>query len=187
MTSKLTARPLRGPGQLVIDPVLTGRKLSGNYPDYGGVVIGYVRQAVLVSSGSPLRVEYESLGEAGDVLEANHRYVLAAFLRGWDDDAVRLLLTGGHETGETTGHAVFHAPGTRTPGQSALDRARRVLLVPDDREHAPAALLYRGIPDWSDAAELAFSRRDELGIPIAIEALRDAEGDILRVGRVDDL
>jgi hypothetical protein len=48
-------------------------------------------------------------------------------------------------------------------------------------------LIYRGVPDWSEGAEFAFQRQEELGIPLAVECIRNSDGKILSVGRLVDL
>lgn len=186
MSSTLTARPLWAPGQLVVDPDVVGGRLSGDVDtNFGGTRIGLVAQSLLVIAGEAHVVESEALGEPSDVLEANNRYAWSAFLRGWDDDAVRLLLPGYSEG--DSGHAVYSVPGNTTPGQSAMARARRFLFVPDDHVNAPAVLLFNGVPDWNQGAQLAMNRRDELGIPLSILAMRSASGDTLKMGRLRDL
>lgn len=184
MASGNVARILRVPGRVVINP--TTAFLGGTYP-YGGTEVGKASQCLLQPLGTSFRVEYESLGEVGDVLEANNRWMFTCFLRGWDDDAVELLLAGGEETGEHTQHRAFHVPGNVQPGASALKRSVSMVYVPEDPETAPAVLIYRGVPDWTEGAEMAFQRGSELGIPLSIECLRDSGCNTLRVGRLVDL
>lgn len=173
---------LRAPGQLVVNPTNLGLAFP-----HGGTRVGSVRLVALTVAGQGFRVESEALGEATDVLEGPNRYVFACFLRGWDDDAVRLFLADNYRQGAVSGHAVFSEPGDSVPGSSALGRAARILYVPDDPVHAPALLIHRGVPDWSDNAEVAWRRRDELGIPLAVECIRSAAGKIVEIGMIADL
>lgn len=197
MAAGNVSRVIRAPGRLVLNP----SNLAAAYP-YGGTEIGKTNVCMLRPLGSVYRVEYEALGEVGDVLEANKRYVFSCFCRGWDDDAVAQLFSRAYSAGGTSQHAQFSEPGpngltynsgtgewegTLAPGSSAITRAVVLLYVPDDTTHVPAVLIYRGIPDWSDGAQVALSRRDELGIPVTLECLRDANDNILTVGRLADL
>lgn len=183
MSAGDVARTLRAPGRLVVNPT----DLTLSYP-YGGTEIGKTRLVVLRNVGSMLRVACEGLGgEPSDILEGPAHYVFACFLRGWDDDAVRFFFADNYVQGSATGHAVLREPGLRKSGSSALGRALRLLYVPDDDVGAPGLIAYRAVPDWSDGAELAFQRRDELGIPIVAELVRGTTGKILEVGRIADL
>jgi hypothetical protein len=183
MTAGNATRVLRAPGKLVVDPT----NLDFNYP-YGGVEVGKTRLVVLTSHGSSVMVACEGLGgEASDVLERTNSYTFTCFLRGWDDDAVEKFFSTNFAQGAVSGHAVFREPGSRLAGASALLRSVTLLYVPDDAVHNPAALMYRGVPDWNDGAELAFQRKEELGIPLAVDLLRGETGKILEVGRLVDL
>lgn len=199
MASGDVARIIRGSGRIVINPTTSFATTA--YP-YGGTEIGKTNVCVVQPQGSVYRVEYESLGEVGDILEANIRYVFACFLRGWDDDGVQLLMAGRYAAGATTQHAVFQEPGptgfaydadntvwtgTRVPGSSALSRAVVLAYVPDDTIHVPGVLVYRGVPEWSDGARVAFQRREELGIPLTIDCVRDSNDNIVKIGRLADL
>lgn len=182
MAAGSAARVIRATGRLVADPT----DLRTAYP-HGGVEIGLTRMVVVQPLGSPLRVESEGLGEATDVLDGPERYVLACLLRGWDDDAIRLCFSEHYEVGAISGHAVYSAPGNAHPGGSALTRAHAFLFRPDDTIHVPAVMIYRGIPDWSDGAELAMQRGEELLLPMTIDCLRNDSGHILQIGRLADL
>lgn len=176
------ANILRAPGSLIIDPV----DPTLPYP-YGGTLVGETRAVVLTQLGTGFRVQCEGLGEASDILEADGRWALSCFVRGWDDDAVQLLLPDGWAAGSSTQHAVFSYPAMARPGSSALGRARQVLYAPQNIEDAPAVVLYAGVPDWTDNAALAWARTEELGLPLVFEAFRDSTGRMLQVGRLADL
>jgi len=183
MAAGSSARILKAPGRLVVDPT----NLALNYP-YGGTEVGKTRAAVLTSFGTSYRIECEGLGgEASDVLEAPARYVFSCFLRGWDDDAVKKFLADNYVQGATSGHSLLREPGIKVGGSSALSRAIKLLYVPDDLAHAPACLIYRGVPEWTDGADIAWQRGEELGIPLAVECVRGATGKIIEVGRLSDL
>lgn len=182
MSAGSVTRVIRGPGRWVEGPT----DLSAAFP-YGGVELGKSKQVVVRSLGHSMRVVSEGLGEGTDLLDGDNRYVAAFFLRGWDDDAIARLISDNYAVGAVTGHAVFSAPGNNQPGSSSLDRARVLLYVPDDVINVPAILIYRGIPDWTEGSEIAFQRRDEIGLPIAVEMFRDANGNMLKIGRLADL
>lgn len=182
MAASSAARIIRAPGRLVADPT----NLTVAYP-HGGTELGLVRLVIVQPLGSPFRVESEGLGEATDVLDGPEHYVFGCMLRGWDDDAVQTCLADHYTAGAISGHALFSAPGNAHPGGSAIPRAHAFLYVPDDVVNVPAVILYRGIPDWSDGAEMAMQRGDELGLAISIECLRNDDGHILQIGRMADL
>ena len=183
MAAGSASRILRAPGRLVAAPT----DLSLAYP-YGGTEVGKTRLVTLTSIDTTFRIECEGLGgEPSDILEGPQRFIFTCFLRGWDDDAVRHFLSRNYVQGDQSGHAVFRAPNSRFGGASALGRAVSFLYVPDDPVHAPACLVYRGIPDWSDGAEVAWQRGEELGIPLAVDCIRGATGKMVEVGRLADL
>jgi hypothetical protein len=182
MSAGNVSRVIRGPGRWVEGPT----DLTAAYP-YGGVEIGKSRQVVVRNAGRGMRIVSEGLGEGTDVLGQDNRWVVAFFLRGWDDDAVSRLLTDNYVVGPVTGHAMFAVPAASDPGASNLGRARVLLYVPDDLINVPAILIYRGVPDWTEGAEIAFQRKDEIGLPIAVELFRDANNNMLKIGRFADL
>ena len=182
MAAGSASRTIKAPGRVVVNPT----DLSTAYP-YGGTEVGRTNAAVWLPQGTMFRVESEGLGEATDVLEANNRCAFACFVRGWDDDAIAKFFSGNYTAGSVSQHAVFSEPGTTTPGQSALSRAVILLYVPDDVIHVPAMLVYRGVPEWTDGAELALQRGSELGLPVTLDCIRDTNDNILSVGRLADL
>lgn len=185
MAAGNVSRIIRAPGRIIIDP--TDLSAIAQDGTYGGTEVGKSNQCALTPLGIPFRIESEALGEATDVLEPNNRYLFNCFLRGWDDDGIELLRSGGYELGTTSQHSTFAVPGSVTPGQSAIARAVILLYVPDDLIHNPAVLIYHGIPDIAEGAEFALRRPDELGITLAVDCLRDSNDNILRVGRLADL
>lgn len=182
MASGDTTRTIRAPGRLVVGPT----DLSAAYP-YGGTEVGKTQAVIIHALGLGFRVESEGLGEATDILEPSNQYVFACVLRGWDDDAVAQFFSGKSATGTVSGHQVYQVPGSIIPGASALSRALILLYVPDDPIHVPSVLVYRGIPDWSENAELAFQRGEELVLPVVAECLRDSNDNILQIGIFSDL
>jgi hypothetical protein len=183
MASGNVSKVLRAPGRLVIKPT----DLTVEFP-YGGIEVGKTKLVVLTSFNTSVRIECEGLGnEASDVLERTSRYVFTCFIRAWDDDAIQQFFSSNFVQGSVTGHSLLREPGNRVAGASALSRAVSMLYVPDDPISNPAVLIYEGIPDWSENAELAFQRQEELGLPIAVECVRNSSGNILEVGRLADL
>ncbi len=182
MAAGSSARIIRSPGRLVVNP--TEAFASGTFP-FGGYEIGRANQCQLRPVGQDYAVQFEALGAVGDILEGPNRWVFACFARGWDDDAVRLLLQDGHEEGAETQHAVFKVPGTHQPGTSALPRSVSLAYVPDDTTHGAAVLIYRAVPAFDGS--IAFARKTELGIPLTFECLLDTQGRILAIGRLADL
>ena len=184
MAAGSIATIMRAPGRIVINPTTSFATTA--YP-YGGTEIGKANLCALAPLGTPFRIESEALGEATDILEGNNRYAFSCFIRGMDDDAKELMMAGGYEVGSVTQHAVWAEPGTKTPGQSTLSRAVILAYVPDDILHVDGLLIYRGIPGWSEGSELTFQRGEELGMPLTVDCLRDANANLVRIGRMADL
>lgn len=183
MAAADASRTLRVPGRLVVSP----EDLTTSYP-YGGIEIGKAKMVVLASFGQSFRVPCEGLGgEASDIIGSPSSYTFSCFLRGWDDDALQYLFPANYAQGANSGHSVLREPFGRVGGASELSRAIKLLYVPDDPINAPAIIMYRAVPDWSDGAELAFQRADELGMPIVAELFRSDDGKIVEVGRLADL
>lgn len=180
-----STRVIRAPGKVISTP--TDLADAAGTGEYGGTIIGSIKLVVLVPLGRPYVVECEGRGEASDILEANKKYVVHLFLRGWDKSAVLSLLAGGYAAGATTGNAVWTEPGSKTPGQSATGRALTWLFAPDDTHNHPALIIRAGIPDFTDGAEIAFQRGEEFGLSMSIECLRNATNQILDLGHLADL
>lgn len=178
------ARIMRAAGRIIANP--TASFATGTFP-YGGTELGKVNQVTLTPVGEPpFEVLSEGLGEPTDELAADNRWLAAFFLRGWDDDGVELLRPGEYRAGSVTSHAMFDATKA-LPGRSMVASAVILALVPDDTTHANGFLIYRGIPRWTEATEMAFQRKTELGLPITVTCLRDDNDNMLRVGRLPDL
>ncbi len=173
---------LRNPGRVVVNPT----NLSNAYP-YGGSEIGKTRGVVLQPLGSGFRIEAEGLGEATDVLESRIEYVVGFVLRGWDKSALQLLFSGGYAAGAVSQRPVWSEPGNVTPGQSAYSRGVSLLFVPDDPVNVPALLVYHGVPGWPEGVEVALQRGEEFAFAVALDCLRDSNGNILAVGILADL
>lgn len=184
MAEARSARILRAPCRVLVGPF---DPLDESVYPHGGREIGSANMVMLQPLGQSYRVVHEDTGETGDVIESGQRWVASMFLRGWDDDAINLLLSRGATTGENTQHAVFSVPGQHQSGTSEIGHAVSLLFVPNDTVNVPGAICYRAIPDWTDAAEIAFQRGAELGIPLVFELLRDDDGRVLQIGRIRDL
>lgn len=183
MAAGTASRVIRSPGRVILGPTNLASP-----PNYGGTEIGLTRLCVLQPIGSQgFTVRSESLGEPTDILEGSNEFVFSCLCRGMDDDAMALLFPDRYSVGSVSKHAVFSVPGANVPGASALSRAVKLLYVPDDVVNVPSLLIYRGVPDFAEGAEVAFDRREELGFPIAIHCLRDANNLTLKIGRIVDL
>jgi len=184
MASGDVARVLRAPGRLIVNPQERPRDFA--FP-YRGIEIGKANGVSLAPVTAQFLVHYEATGSVGDILEANLRWVAACFLRGWDDDAIRLLARDGYREGGDTQHASYRVPGDQVPGSSVLDRAVKLLFVPDDPVFAPGFIAYRAVPDWTANMQFEFARNTELGLPLTFELVRDNDGRIMEIGRIEDL
>lgn len=186
MAAGNVARVVKGPGKLIVAPTLA---FDGNVFPYDGVQIGLVNLCRLTPVNRPgKRIVDEGSGEVVDVLEPRKEWVFTCMLRGWDDNAVAQFFPGSRTVGAVTQHAVFTVPGTRLPGQSSADSINLVLaFVPDNLIDSDGLMIYRGIPMWTDDAEIAFQAGVEFAIPLQIECLRNAFDHTFRIGRMPDL
>lgn len=182
MASGSSSRIIRSPGKIVVGPT----NLSTAYP-YGGIEIGQARVVTLSISGVDYRVQSEGIGNIGDVLSGPKRVVFSCFLRGWDDSAIKELWSEGYTLGSVSGHSVWSYPGTSLVGSSRLSVGKVILFVPNNTVAHPAVLIYRGIPDWSDSTEIAFSLKDEMGLPLVVECVQSSSGKVVQSGRIVDL
>ena len=183
MATGAVSRILRGPGRLVVTP--TTAFATTAFP-YGGTEVGLVKTAIVQAHGVPFRVESEALGEATDILEPNREYSVTFELRGWDDDAVSVLLAQSYVAGATSQHSVYRSPD-EIPGGSAIGRAVILAYVPDDVLHVPGILIYRGITGWDEGSDITFDREEELILRLRVDCLRDGSGSMLKIGRLADL
>ncbi len=163
----------------------TGPYDTGSAP-YGGTEIGISNACVLVPSGEPFEVWYESLGEIGDVLEAANIWTVGCFLRGVDDDAIASIWGDSAVTGAVSSHKRMDVPGEYTPGESMLGRSVSLLFVPDDELSVPGFIARRAVPGTQGDEGFAFTRVDELGIAALFRCVRDDNGRTLSIGRVSD-
>ena len=182
MASGDISRVIRAPGRLVVGPT----NLSAAYP-HGGTEVGKTRQVVLVQTGQPFRVISEGLGETSEILEGPTEWYLAAAMRGWDDDAVAQLFANNYTAGDPSGHAGYDEPKSRNVGSTALGRAKVLLWKPDDPIHVPSVLVYRGVPWWSDGAEIPLSSAQDVDLPVVVHAMQDGSGNTLAIKFFSDL
>jgi hypothetical protein len=189
MATGNVARIIRAPGTVHLDPL----NVSG--PAFGGVVAGHVNSIAFAMQGNEFEIENEALGEVTDVLEGDNRFAVSFFARGFDDDAIEKLVASNYVLGAVSGHAMmqqiktageFHL-GSNVPGSATNTRGIKLLFVPDDTIHVPALLLYNAIPTFTEGAELLLQRTEELGLPITLRCLRDANGNTFQMGRLVDL
>lgn len=184
MAAGSAAKILRIPGRMVVNPATAFA--STDYP-YGGVEIGKTRLVALLPQGTPFEVKDEGLGETVEDLEPDKDYKFQFYLRGWDDEAIQWLFSGGYSAGSTSQHAVWSEPGNRIPGQAGSGRSISLVYVPDDAVNVPAIMVYDCIPEWGEAEEIQFRHEEEFGLPIAATCIRDSNGNMVRVGRLVDI
>lgn len=180
MTAKNTARIIRGPGTLLINPT----SLDPEAP--GGTILGSTRNVYLMPFHDGFTQWAEEWGEPRDVLEPHTDWAAGAFLRGWDDDAVGHVF-GDTEAGAVSQHAVHNLPGDRLPGQRISTRAATLLFLPDNPRDVPGAIFYTALPVVEASARLAFQYGEDVGFPAIWRFVRDSRGLIGKVGRLWDL
>lgn len=184
MASGSSAKIVRGHGRVIVNP--TTEVSAGSFP-FGGTEIGKVSMFAIASRGEGLIVESEGLGRVSEVLEGGIAWGVTFLLRSWDDDAIAALFPDAFEAGDSTQHATFQIPGAIKPGSSALGRAVKLMFVPDDVIGTPGLIVYRGVPDFRPATEVALRRSQEIVLPVAVECVQDTSGRILAMGRIHDL
>ncbi len=174
---------IRAPGKIILNQT---QNFDGNTAPYGGTEIGKTRLGFTRSFGVPFEVTSEGLGEVQAVLEPDNNWSYTFFARGWDDDAIRLLMAQNYAAGAVTQHSMFQVPGN-TPGSSTDGRTITLAFVPDDPIHVPGVLVYQGVANWDEGMQLAFQRQEELGLPITVKCLCDANGNTIKVARLNDI
>lgn len=184
MAAGESVRTIRAPGRLVVNP--TQALASATCP-YGGVEVGKAIGCVLLPMDRPFAVVAEGLDEPIDILRGGSDAVFTCLLRGWDDDAIAQFRSGGYTPGAQSQHAMYSVPKTNVAGTSMLDRAVRLLYVPDDTLHVPALIMYRAVPHWQEGAQIPLQRGADFVLPITFRCLRDATDRIFVLSRLHDL
>ena len=172
------------PGRLVANP--TQEPSSGTFP-YGGRELGSFSGFAMRSLGEPFVVEDEIAGAPDCILEPSSHWTLGVVLNGVDDDAQEILFPGNAEPGSRTRRARFDAPGRRRPGESAENRAVRLLFVPDALSHHRGVMVYRGFAFLADGAEIRFGRDERQTLAIAVHCLPDASSRVHRWALLRDV
>jgi hypothetical protein len=190
MTAPAAARILHFPSTVIVGPSST--TVPGSDGAYGGTLIGKVEEIGFQTVGEePFGLWAECYGEDIDYLEGSNMFELGMNVMAWDDNAVAQFMPSGYTAGTKTKHAKFTKPGTRTPGQSALEpgntRDKVVMLLPEDKIHVPTLILYRAIPDWTQAATMALERKSKFGVPLTFRCLRNGSGHIYQWSMLADL
>lgn len=190
MVAPAAAQIIHYPAKVVVDP--TDLSTPGTDEAYGGTMVGKVQELGFQSVGEdPFGLWAECYGEVIDYLEGANQFLMGMLMLGYDDDAVAQFAPGGYTAGATTGHAKLTEPGSRAPGQSALEasnaRDRTILILPEDTIHVPALILYRAVPDWTPAATIALERGSKFGLPLTFTCMRNASGNIYQWAMIDDM
>lgn len=174
--------PLNAPGRLIANPTSVTAS-----PNYGGTSLGLVKGVALSRASGSTPVYSEGRGNLTDVLKPSERWILAAGLRGWDDDALRLLAPDYQSEGAVTRHRVLTFPQSSKTGASALTRALTLLYVPDDVTRVPAIVMPLAVPDLDAGVEILLQRNAEMVLPVIFECLEGSNGVTLSQGMLPDL
>lgn len=158
---------LHVPGRLSIDP--TDGDLTGTWP-FGGTGLGAVKGVMLDNElKEPVAVTAEEWGGPPvEFPQPGEAWVLAAFLRGADEDAVGMLFPNT-STGATSGRTKIELGGARQAGRRMTDLAVKLVFTPDDTKNARAVCLYSAVP-MQDAQEYLMQRGKEFGLPVVFKA-----------------
>lgn len=164
---------------------------------HGGTGLGASRGVMFQAVGGAYPVTIEAYGgEPVEYIEPGVVVGIAAFLRGFTDDAVDLMFRNT-AAGTTTQRQVVSEPGTVRAGNWMSGRGVKLVFTPEGATHAKSAtapdvdapfiVLYKAIPLIQEAAEMALQRGKEYGIPVLFQGIRDASGRTYTKGPRSDL
>lgn len=181
---------LKAPSKIAMGPV----SLSTAFP-HGGVALGLTQDIVFKPTRAYEMIHEESFGnEVVDVLDLGESVVIAASLRGYDEDAVAQIFPStisGTVSGKKT--VSYPNPGA-DPNQDGTFRAGtlksangiKLIITPDDYVTYPAILIYNAVPLVEETAEIKFSYEEGM-IPMLFIATRDSQNRLYQWGRLEDL
>lgn len=171
------------PGELVISPT----DLTIAFP-HGGTRIGLLRDIVIRPGQANTVVRTEEFGaEVVEIIEGGREWILAAALRGYDDDAIRRVFPTT-AVGAETGRRVITDGGDARAGARGSARSVPLLFSPDDTGRRPAILFHRAIPMVSESAALTLDLDMEGMIGVVFRAIRHGtSARLVSVGHLRDI
>lgn len=181
------ARDIRWiPGRLSYGPTNTAALLTP-YP-HGGTGLGVKRAATADPNQTYGIIKGEEYGgERVEILDTGGEgWTLAAILRGYDDEAVKLLFQNT-STGSVSQHAVITSPGNNKPGRILASSGIVLVFTPDSPDHHPMIVFHRAVAMIEQQMKMALSWNVPLEIPVVFAALRDANGKAVSVGYRQDI
>ena len=176
-------RFLRVPGKLVANPT----NFAGAFP-YGGTQLGAVREVAVRPRRAHEALTAEEYGaEVVEVVDLGESWVLAASLRGFDDDAVSAVFAAT-ALGASSGHKVVDYPGSFQAGVARSASAIGLLFAPDDPLRYPAVWFPAALPVVDASAELTLQLNEEGVVGVVFYATRRAaDKRAAQVGLLEDL
>lgn len=156
--------------------------LAAEWP-HGGIGLGLVGGIFLSPPRAWAALPQEETNSASEVLWLGGDLTMGFTVRGWDDDAMRVIFPGGAFSG-TDWIADF--PGTLTPGAPVATITNLVFTPRNQLEH-PGIVIPKAavLPDVN--MQLLFSAYRYLEKPAVVIALPDANGRLGQFGKFSKL
>ncbi len=164
---------LQVPGRLVINPT----DLTAAYP-YGGTELGAVHQiAVRRTAGSFDVMASEYGGAVVETIQGGENWALAAYLRGFDNDAISTVFPNTATGTTTKRRGVKHwmdAASPVRPGSLGSARSVKLLFAPYDVDRCRAVYFFRALPRVEETWEMALSVDTRVEVPVVFVAIPNA-------------
>lgn len=174
---------LQAPGRLVINPT----DLSAAYP-YGGTELGAVHQiGVRRTAGSFDVIASEYGGAVVETIQGGENWVLGAYLRDFDNDAIATVFPNTATGTTTKRRGVKHwadAASPVRPGAKGSDRSVKLLFAPYDVDRCRAVYFFRALPRVEEQWEMRLAVDERVEVPVLFVAIPDST---LNVAVVDFL
>lgn len=183
MATPAARHMLKIPGKLIQDPT----NLSAASP-YGGTVLGLVRAIYFRPTSKSKAIEAEEWGsQVVEVIHGGTSCVMAAVLRGYDDDALSaMFLDTATGTPSRDTVARFRVDSGRA-GTLLSTKSMKLLFEPGAPIRHRAIILREALPVVTDETEMALDQTEELGIPVMWYGVPDSSGRVAEVARIGDL
>lgn len=164
---------LQVPGRLVINP----SDLSAAYP-YGGTDLGAVHNIVARRTSGTFDVTASEYGGAVvESIQGGENWVLGAYLRQYDNDAISTVFPNTATGTSTKRPGVKHwldAASPVRPGALGSARSVKLLFAPYDVDRCRAVYFYRALPRVEETWEMSLSVDTRVEVPVLFVAIPDA-------------
>lgn len=180
-----TANPgdiIHVPGRLIKDPTdLTAPPL------FGGTALGIVSEVIWKPNLRRREIRGEEHGgEIMDHIQAGQSPMLGCFVRGFDKNMWPLIFEDV-TISTKTGKPQVDYPGVTRAGTLASDNSFKLLYAPENTEDWPGILLYNTYALVEETAQIRLSWKDEFGIAVIFQGIRDATERISQMRLLEDM